>query len=63
MVELADETLLEDFRKLEGLQDVIRHKLRVILSIDASVKLVQPRTIARSEGKAKRIIDLRNQKE
>lgn len=63
MVELADDTLLEDFRKLEGLQDIIRHKLRVILSIDATVKLVQPRTIARSEGKAKRIVDLRNVKE
>ncbi|WP_371371751.1 phenylacetate--CoA ligase family protein [Sporomusa aerivorans] len=61
-VELADESLLEDFRKLEGLQDMIRHKLRVILSIDAAVRLVQPKTIARSEGKAKRIIDLRDQK-
>ncbi|MCM0760851.1 phenylacetate--CoA ligase [Sporomusa sphaeroides DSM 2875] len=60
MVELADDTLLEDFRKLEGLQDMIRHKLRVILSIDATVRLVQPKTIARSEGKAKRIIDLRD---
>jgi phenylacetate-CoA ligase len=60
-VELADETLLEDFRKLEGLQDMIRHRLRVILSIDAAVRLVQPKTIARSEGKAKRIIDLRDQ--
>ncbi|SCM78845.1 Phenylacetate-coenzyme A ligase [uncultured Sporomusa sp.] len=62
MVELADDTLLEDFRKLEGLQDMIRHKLRVILSIDATVRLVQPKTIARSEGKAKRIIDLRDKK-
>lgn len=60
MVELADDTLLEDFRKLEGLQNMIRHRLRVILSIDAMVKLVQPKTIARSEGKAKRIIDLRD---
>ncbi|CVK21527.1 phenylacetate--CoA ligase family protein [Sporomusa sphaeroides] len=60
MVELADDTLLEDFRKLEGLQDMIRHKLRVILAIDATVRLVQPKTIARSEGKAKRIIDLRD---
>lgn len=62
MVELADDTLLEDFRKLDRLQDMIRHKLRVILSIDATVRLVQPKTIARSEGKAKRIVDLRNEK-
>jgi len=60
LVELADETLLDDFHELEKLQDKIRHKLKVVLSIDASVRLVQPRTLARSEGKAKRIFDMRN---
>ncbi|BBB89956.1 MAG TPA: phenylacetate--CoA ligase [Methylomusa anaerophila] len=63
MVELADDSLLEDFRKLESLQNVIRHKLKVVLSIDANLRLVQPKTIARSEGKANRIIDLRNKPE
>jgi phenylacetate-CoA ligase len=61
MTELADESLLDDFHALESLQDKVRHRLKVVLSIDAAVRLVQPRTLARSEGKAKRIIDLRNQ--
>ncbi len=63
VVELADESLLEDFRQLENLQNKVRHKLRVVLGIDANVRLVQPKTLARSEGKAKRIIDQRNQQE
>ncbi|WP_425058233.1 Phenylacetate-coenzyme A ligase [Sporomusa carbonis] len=62
-VELADESLLEDFRKLDGLQNMIRHKLRAVLALDADVRLVQPKTLGRSEGKAKRIIDLRDKKE
>ncbi|MDR3588283.1 MAG: phenylacetate--CoA ligase [Negativicutes bacterium] len=58
-VELADEALLDDFHVLDSLQDKIRHKLKVVLSIDANVRLVQPKTLARSEGKAQRIFDLR----
>lgn len=61
LVELSDENLLDDFHELENLQNKIRHKLTVVLSIDAHVKLVQPKTLARSEGKAKRVFDLRNQ--
>lgn len=59
-VELVDETLLDDFHVLDSLQDKIRHKLKVVLSIDANVRLVQPKTLARSEGKAQRVFDLRN---
>lgn len=59
LVELADEQLLDDFPALENLQHKIRHQLRGILSIDAKVRLVQPKTLERSEGKAKRIIDMR----
>jgi phenylacetate-CoA ligase len=33
------------------------------LGVTARVKLVEPRTIQRSEGKAKRIVDMRNQPE
>jgi len=62
-VELADGTMVDDFHVLEDLQEKIRHKLRVVLGIDAAVRLVQPRTLARSEGKAKRIFDLRDGKE
>lgn len=60
-VELIDSSLLEKFSELETLEKSIRHKLRTVLQIDAKVKLVEPKSIERSVGKAKRVIDLRNQ--
>lgn len=61
-VELVDGSLLSSFGELETLTNSIRAKLRVVLGIDAKVKLVQPKTIERfAGGKAKRIVDLRNQ--
>lgn len=60
-VELIDASLLEKFSELESLEKNIRHKLRSVLQIDAKVKLVEPKSIERSIGKAKRVIDLRNQ--
>lgn len=60
-VELVNANLLEKFSELETLEKNIRHKLRTVLQIDAKVKLVEPKSIERSIGKAKRVIDLRNQ--
>jgi phenylacetate-CoA ligase len=59
-VELVDGSLLEKFSELESLEKSIRHKLRTVLQIDARVRLVEPKSIERSVGKAKRVIDLRN---
>ena len=59
-VELIDGKLLEKFSELEVLEKNIRHKLRSVLQIDAKVRLVEPKSIERSVGKAKRVIDLRN---
>ncbi|MDO8685431.1 MAG: phenylacetate--CoA ligase [Clostridiales bacterium] len=58
-VELIDGKLLEKFSELEKLEKGIRHKLKTVLQIDAQVKLVEPKTIERSQGKAKRVIDKR----
>ncbi|MFA6308157.1 MAG: phenylacetate--CoA ligase [Clostridia bacterium] len=58
-VELVDEKLLDKFSELENLNKKIRHNLRTVLQIDANVKLVEPKSIERSLGKAKRVIDLR----
>jgi len=58
-VELTDDTMIDDFQGLERLRKDIRHKLKVVLSIDSAIHLVHPRTMARSEGKAQRVIDLR----
>ena len=62
-VELIDAALLERYGELEALQHDIRASLKTVLGLDCKVTLVQPRTIQRFEGKAKRIIDLRNEKD
>jgi len=60
LVELIDGSLLEKFSELEKLENKIRHKIKTTLQIDAKIRLVEPKTIERSLGKAKRVIDLRN---
>lgn len=44
---------------IEQLQKEISAALKSALSVGIAVKLVEPHTIARSEGKAKRVVDLR----
>lgn len=58
-VELVDDSLLDSFGKLEALENEIRHKLKVVLGLQAKVKLVEPKTIERTTGKAKHVIDNR----
>lgn len=60
-VEVLSADLLDDFSKLEALKEKVHHNLKVVLQIDAKVRLVEPRGLKRFEGKAKRVIDLRNQ--
>ncbi len=57
-VELVHST--DSFKELEALSNAIRGKLKVILGLDAKIKLESPNTLQRFEGKAKRIKDLRN---
>lgn len=57
-VELNKET--DDFSELQNLTNKIRGKLKIMLGLDAQVKLESPNTLQRFEGKAKRIRDLRS---
>ncbi|MFW6035652.1 MAG: phenylacetate--CoA ligase family protein [Halothermotrichaceae bacterium] len=59
-VELIDGRMLDKFSALEQLEKDIKHKLRTVLQIDARVKLVEPKTLERFTGKAKRVVDLRD---
>ena len=47
-------------RRLEELERKVQGEIESVLGINARVKLVEPKTIARSEGKAKRVIDRRD---
>jgi phenylacetate-CoA ligase len=61
LVELIDRKSLDSFKELEKIEKHIRHKLRNVLQIDVKVKLAEHKTIERSVGKAKRLVDLRKQ--
>ena len=59
-VELLKAT--DSFAELEKIEKNVRNKLKVVLGLDAKIKLESPNTLARFEGKAKRVKDLRNNK-
>jgi len=58
-VELNDEMFTGQFRDLEALEERIRQKMFSVLSLNCRVRLLEPRSLARSEGKIKRVIDTR----
>ncbi|MDR0804840.1 MAG: phenylacetate--CoA ligase [Oscillospiraceae bacterium] len=58
-IEVADGDLLDSYSKLEKLRADIRHNLKSIIGLDVKVSLVEPKSITRYEGKAKRVFDLR----
>ena len=62
-VELIDSALLDNYARLESLQKDIKGRMHTVLGIDVKVSLVEPKTIERTAGKAKRIVDLRGQTE
>ncbi len=62
-VELVNADLLERYRELEALQHSLHDRLKSVLGLEAKITLVQPKTLERFQGKAKRILDLRNQPE
>ncbi len=51
--------LTDSFAELQRIENATRSKLKVILGLDAKIKLESPNTLQRFEGKAKRIKDLR----
>ena len=59
-VEVDDYYFSDAIGKLEGLTKKIKHAVESTLGISVKIKLVEPKTIQRSEGKAKRVIDKRN---
>jgi len=58
-VELSGDKFSGKFRELEDLEKKLRGKLQKALSIGARVKLLEPKSLERTMGKAKRIVDLR----
>jgi len=58
-VEVDERVFSDEIKVLQGLSRRIEKEIKDILGVTCSVKLVEPKTIQRSEGKAKRVIDNR----
>lgn len=61
-VEMNENIFSDSVKAIVGIENEIRKKLDSVLGISAKVTLVEPHTIERSEGKAKRVIDNREMK-
>jgi phenylacetate-CoA ligase len=62
-VEVAPDLAFDEVRELEELQRAVRSEIASALAVSIDVKLVEPRSIERSEGKARRVVDLRGSSE
>ncbi len=58
-VEMSEKMFGDDVKTIELIERKITGELRSVLGIGAKVHLVNPKSIERSEGKAKRVIDNR----
>jgi len=58
-VEMTEDMFSDTVGNIQSLGARIHDRIRSIVGVSAKVKLVPPRSIPRSEGKAKRVIDNR----
>ncbi len=59
LVEMNETLFADDVKSIEATERKITEQIRSVVGIGAKVHLVNPKSIARSEGKAKRVIDKR----
>lgn len=60
LVEMNEKLLSDEIKELERVEMKIRSEIESVLGVKVEVKLVEPKSITRSEGKAKRVIDKRS---
>lgn len=58
-VEVGEQLFSDEVKHLQSLAATIEKQIKDLLGISCKVRLVEPKTIMRSEGKAKRVIDNR----
>jgi phenylacetate-CoA ligase len=58
-VEVDEAAFSDEVKQLQALAQNLQKQIKDYLTVSVKVKLVEPRTIPRSEGKAKRVIDRR----
>ena len=58
-VEVTEKSFTDHIKGLEALRDDIAAKLKSVITVGARIVLVEPNSLARGLGKAKRVVDLR----
>lgn len=59
LVEIAEDSFVDTIKGLQQREQKIQKTIKEFLGVTTKVRLVEPRTIERTDGKAKRIIDKR----
>jgi phenylacetate-CoA ligase len=59
MVEVSQKLFVDEMKKMKAFQEYVTSRLHSVLGIGAKVTLVEPKTLERSLGKARRVIDKR----
>ncbi|MDR0372162.1 MAG: phenylacetate--CoA ligase [Nitrososphaerota archaeon] len=59
-IELNDEMFSDNVKGIEEFEKNVSRQINSVLGVNAKIRLVEPKSITRSEGKAKRVIDRRN---
>jgi phenylacetate-CoA ligase len=59
-VEVKEAFFYDEIAKVLALKKKISHKIHSVTGIQPDIKLVEPRSLERSQGKAKRVLDKRN---
>jgi len=60
LVEVEQKFFSDEIKRLNEIRDKIRREIQAVLSVGVKVTLVEPKTIERSMGKSKRIVDKRS---
>ena len=58
-VEMNEKMFSDEIKKIEAVEKQLKHEIESVIGISAAIRLVEPRSLPRSEGKAKRVIDNR----
>lgn len=58
-IEMTNAIFSDSVKDIERIENKLRNEIQSAIGIGARIKLVEPRSIPRSEGKAKRVIDRR----
>ena len=59
-IEMSDSLFSDSVRQVEDQENRIKAAMQATLGVSAKIKLVEPRSLPRSEGKAVRVIDNRH---